>query len=111
MESELHRTLATVHKGTFKHIKCAGLWGTYDDGLEWLQRPENASRPKAILSLGSSIGNFTPEEAIAFLSQFSNELRPNDVLLVALDACQDPDKVHSAYNDKGNVTHNFTMVC
>lgn len=110
MESELVRTLAAVPKDAFKHVKCAGLWGTYDDGLAWLKRPENANRPKAILSLGSSIGNFTPEEAVPFISQFTDELKPNDMMLVAIDACQDPDKVYHAYNDRGDVTHRFTMV-
>lgn len=110
MQSELERTLAEVPKNAFKHVKCAGLWGTYDDGLEWLKRPENAARPKAILSLGSSIGNFTPEEAVPFISQFAAELKPDDMILIALDGCQDPEKVYQAYNDRGNVTQKFTMV-
>ncbi len=110
MQSELERTLEAVPEGAFKHVKCAGLWGTYDDGLEWLKRPENAKRPKAILSLGSSIGNFTPEEAIPFIAQYTKEMNYDDMLLIALDACQDPKKVYHAYNDRGDVTHNFTMV-
>ena len=109
MQSELERTLEIVPPGSFKHIKCAGLWGTYDDGLAWLQRPENVARPKAILSLGSSIGNFTPEEAIPFISQFAMELDSSDIMLIALDGCQDPSAVYDAYNDRGEVTHNFTM--
>jgi uncharacterized SAM-dependent methyltransferase len=52
--AELERTLAQVPP--FKHVRCHGLWGTYDDGREWLQSPEVAARPKCILSLGSSIG-------------------------------------------------------
>jgi len=52
MKSELERTLADVP--LYKHVKCFGLHGTYDDGLDWLQREEHAAKPKAILSLGSS---------------------------------------------------------
>lgn len=55
---ELERTLSDVPK--FKNIVCRGLLGTYDDGLEWIQSGEHASRPKCILSLGSSIGNSCP---------------------------------------------------
>lgn len=51
---ELERTLAQVPP--FKHVRCHGLWGTYDDGREWLQSPSILTRPKCILSLGSSIG-------------------------------------------------------
>ena len=108
MYAELVRTLAAVPVGTFKHVTCAGLWGTYDDGLAWLRRPENAGTPKAILSMGSSIGNFTPEEAFDFIAQFAEELSPRDLMLIALDGCTDPQKVYCAYNDRGDVTHEFT---
>ncbi|KAK5165201.1 uncharacterized protein LTR77_009299 [Saxophila tyrrhenica] len=108
MYDELVRTLQLVPEGTYKHIRCAGLWGTYDDGLAWLKQPKNAAKPKAILSMGSSIGNFPPSEAVEFLAQFAAELKPQDLMLVALDGCQDPDRVYRAYNDRGDVTHNFT---
>lgn len=58
--------------------------------------------------MGSSIGNFTPEEAVDFIAQFAEELGPRDLLLIALDGCTDAHKVYSAYNDKGDVTHEFT---
>lgn len=99
MHDELVRTLALVPEGSFKHVHCAGLWGTYDDGLAWLKQPKNSERPKTILSMGSSIGNFTPSEAVDFLAQFAAELKPDDLMLIALDGCQDPDKVYHAYNE------------
>lgn len=51
---ELRRTLEQVPE--FRHVKCHGLHGTYDDGLEWLKLSENSSRTKCVMSLGSSIG-------------------------------------------------------
>ena len=51
---ELKRTLEQVP--TFQHVRCHGLHGTYDDGLDWLKLPENSFRPKCVMSLGSSIG-------------------------------------------------------
>ena len=108
MYDELARTLALVPHGGYEYVRCAGLWGTYDDGLAWLKEPKNASRPKAILSMGSSIGNFTPEEAVDFLAQFAAEIRGDDMMLIALDGCQDADRVYHAYNDRGDVTHSFT---
>ncbi|KAI5362861.1 Putative sulfatase-modifying factor enzyme, C-type lectin [Septoria linicola] len=109
MQSELERTLAAVPKDAFKHVQCYGLWGTYDDGLEWLKRSDNAARPKAILSLGSSIGNFPRDDAVGFIAQFADTLKPTDSFVLGLDACQNPDRVYHAYNDKDDVTHNFTM--
>jgi uncharacterized SAM-dependent methyltransferase len=54
---ELNRTLEQVPN--FKHVKCHGLHGTYDNGLEWLKMPENRSRSKCIMFMGSSIGRLS----------------------------------------------------
>jgi uncharacterized SAM-dependent methyltransferase len=106
---ELKRTLEQVP--LFKHVKCHGLHGTYDDGLDWLKMPEQRSRPKCVMTLGSSIGEFIPAvllsrvnsstfvgnfhrpDAAAFLRGFSNVLQPSDSMLVGLDATHDPEKV------------------
>ncbi|KAI9848057.1 MAG: hypothetical protein M1837_001159 [Sclerophora amabilis] len=104
---ELHRTLAELPTADLKSVKCFGLHGTYDDGLEWLQRPELLSRPKCILSLGSSLGNFTRPDAASFLAGFRRTLQPGDCMLFGLDGCKDKDKVFRAYNDREGVTHEF----
>lgn len=51
---ELERTLS--HVPSFKYVSCHGLWGTYDDGQEWLKQPALVRRQKCILHMGSSIG-------------------------------------------------------
>lgn len=108
-ETELQRTLADIPEGTFKNVKCYGLHGTYDDGLAWLKEPKNKNKPKTILSLGSSIGNFPRDEAAAFLSQFGDALGSNDCFLLGLDACTNGDKVYHAYNDREGLTHEFVL--
>jgi len=55
-QQELERTLAQLP--AYQHVHARGLLGTYDDGREWIKQPSIASRPKCILSLGSSIGEF-----------------------------------------------------
>lgn len=106
---ELERTLDQVPSGTFGNVKCFGLLGTYDDGLAWLKEPQNSKKPKTILSLGSSIGNFSREEAAKFLVQFADILDHNDSMLIGLDACTDASKVYHAYNDREGLTHNFVL--
>jgi EasF-like predicted methyltransferase len=96
-----------VPTGTFSHVKCFGLFGTYDDGLAWLAKPENQAKSKCILTLGSSIGNFDREEAAGFLKGFANLLNHSDSMLVGIDACQKKSRVYAAYNDKEGVTHAF----
>ncbi|KAL8677528.1 MAG: hypothetical protein Q9186_006040 [Xanthomendoza sp. 1 TL-2023] len=107
-EPELRRTLSAVPQ-RYEYVSCHGLLGTYDDGLEWLKRSDRQQRPTWILSLGSSIGNFGREEAVAFLQGFAATLGGNDRMLVGLDACQDAQKVYRAYNDMRGKTHEFVL--
>ena len=103
---ELERTLAEV-EGQYKHVRCHGLLGTYDNGLAWLKRPENLQKPKCILWMGSSIGNLSRTEAADFLKGFSGILGGRDSMLIGIDACQDKDRVYHAYNDKEGTTLEF----
>ena len=107
--AELERTFANLSITQYQYVHCHGLWGTYDDGLEWLKRPDNLVRPKCILSLGSSIGNFGRADAATFLCNFATGLGPNDFLLVGIDGCQDGSKVYHAYNDRKGKTHKFVL--
>lgn len=104
---ELERTLAEVPQGVYKHVHCYGLHGTYDDGLEWLKRPEMKAKTKAVLSLGSSIGNFPRRDAAEFLKTFADILQPTDCMLIGVDSCKDSSKVYHAYNDTEGLTHEF----
>lgn len=105
--SELKRTLAAIPKNKYKHVRCFGLHGTYEDGLEWMKRPESMQRPRCVLSLGSSIGNFTRLEAAAFLKSFADVLGPEGMMMIGLDGCQDASRVYHAYNDREGTTHEF----
>ncbi|KAL6901421.1 C-type lectin protein [Trichoderma evansii] len=106
-QTELERTLAEVP--AFNYVTCRGLLGTYDDGREWLKQESLLDRPKCIVHLGSSIGNFNREEAADFLKSFAEELQPADLMIVGVDSCQNPDKVYHAYNDSKGITHQFVL--
>lgn len=105
--SELQRTFSELSIQAFKHVGFHGLHGTYDDALSWIRNPENRTRPTCIMSMGSSIGNFSRPGAAEFLSGFAKGLKPSDSLIIGLDACKDPEKVYKAYNDSRGVTKRF----
>jgi L-histidine Nalpha-methyltransferase / hercynylcysteine S-oxide synthase len=69
--------------------------------------PEDIQSPLHILFLGSSIGNFSREEAADFLH--SLPLRPGsgDTLLLGLDHDNDKEKIEKAYNDSKGYTERF----
>lgn len=104
---ELQRTLNMVPPGTFRHIRCFGLLGTYDDGRRWLQRPELESRPKVLISLGSTVGSMRRFETAEFLSGFIGSGESNRSFLLGLDGCKDQERVLAAYNDKHGNNHRF----
>ncbi|KAJ5279181.1 hypothetical protein N7478_004553 [Penicillium angulare] len=104
---ELQRTFSEISPESFTYVDFHGLHGTYDDALDWLKNQENRQRPMVVLSMGSSIGNFSRAEAADFLGSFSKVLQPSDFLLIGLDACKDPERVHKAYNDSHGITRQF----
>lgn len=107
---ELERTFSMLDIAAYKHVIFRGLHGTYDDALAWLSDVASSSGlcdTTCVLTLGSSIGNFTPGEAAEFLAGFARVLSPTDRILVGLDACQDAARVFRAYNDDKHVTERF----
>ncbi|KAB8074790.1 hypothetical protein BDV29DRAFT_173092 [Aspergillus leporis] len=105
--SELQRTFSEVSIEEFTHVGFHGLHGTYDDALTWLGNTENRKRPTAILSMGSSLGNFDRPAAASFLSRYAKLLGPSDLMIIGLDGCKDSDKVYRAYNDSKGITQQF----
>ncbi|MDM0046268.1 L-histidine N(alpha)-methyltransferase [Variovorax dokdonensis] len=57
---------------------------------------------------GSTLGNFTPEEALAFLQGAAHVLRGGGLLL-GVDLVKDPALLHAAYNDAQGVTAQFNL--
>ena len=57
---------------------------------------------------GSTIGNFTPEEALHFLRVAGQVLR-GGALLLGADLVKDPAVLHDAYNDAQGVTAAFNL--
>jgi dimethylhistidine N-methyltransferase len=56
---------------------------------------------------GSTIGNFEPHDAVAFLSQLRGIAGPNSRLLLGADGTQDRDALLRAYDDADGVTAAF----
>jgi L-histidine N-alpha-methyltransferase len=59
--------------------------------------------------IGSSIGNFSPEEARAILRNLRSELRAGDALLLGTDMVKDEATLVRAYDDRDGVTAEFNL--
>ncbi|GAB4126437.1 MAG: L-histidine N(alpha)-methyltransferase [Rhodothalassiaceae bacterium] len=58
---------------------------------------------------GSTIGNFTPEAAEAFLKVIRPIFEPRGLLIIGVDLKKDPAILNAAYNDAAGVTARFNL--
>ncbi|MGZ8218371.1 L-histidine N(alpha)-methyltransferase [Methylomagnum sp.] len=77
------------------------------DRLDWSCVPKG--RKKVVFFPGSTIGNFEPAEAAAFLRQAARLAAPDGGLLIGVDLKKDPERLHRAYNDAQGVTREFNL--
>jgi dimethylhistidine N-methyltransferase len=76
------------------------------DYTEPLTLPELEPGPRLGFFPGSTIGNFTPEESVDFLSTAATVL-DGGALLIGVDLKKDEDTLNAAYNDARGVTAEF----
>jgi L-histidine Nalpha-methyltransferase len=70
---------------------------------------EFAAQPRVGFFPGSTIGNFEPAEAAAFLRHAGQVLGHGALFLVGVDLVKDHAVLHQAYNDSAGVTAQFNL--
>jgi len=75
------------------------------------QLPEPAIMPlrNIVYFPGSTIGNFTHDDALALLRVMHQEAGANGALLIGVDLQKDPAIIERAYNDSAGVTAEFNL--
>ena len=94
-----------LHDYPSLHIR--GLICDYHRALGELQ--EHPAVRRLYLFLGSSMGNFTPVQAEALLTEIRAAMSPQDRLLLGLDLKKDPAVLERAYDDAKGVTAAFNL--
>ena len=104
--TELESALARMAPD-FPEIEMIGVVADFTRGLP-LDGILDA-RPATFFYPGSSIGNFTPDEAVAFLAVVRAQLvsRPGGGLLIGVDGKKDREALDAAYDDALGVTAAF----
>lgn len=98
------RTALTSLNGDFPALQVNPLLADYTH-----QMPKLISLPgvKLVLFIGSTIGNFEPEDAVEFLTRLRQSLGHHDAVLIGFDMRKDPAILCAAYNDAQGVTAEF----
>lgn len=88
-------------------LKVKGFNGEYFEMLE--KANSFSSRRKAVLFLGSNIGNMPVSEAEAFCKHLRANLSKTDLVLMGFDLKKNPKTIRAAYNDKEGFTRDFNL--
>ena len=90
----------------FPEIEVEAVWADYTQPLRLERENGNAGRRLGFFP-GSTIGNFAPDEAHAFLERSAETIGPGGSMLIGVDLKKDEDTLVAAYNDREGVTAAF----
>lgn len=74
-----------------------------------LPEPTRAAARTLVFFPGSTLGNFTLDEALALLREMRVTIGQHGAALIGIDLQKDPTLIEAAYNDAAGVTAQFTL--
>jgi dimethylhistidine N-methyltransferase len=92
----------------FPNLDITPVWADFTEPLE-LPGSAHAIERTAVYFPGSTIGNFTPYEAIVLMMRICQLVGPGGALLVGVDVRKPVEIVEPAYNDRAGVTAQFNL--
>jgi dimethylhistidine N-methyltransferase len=91
------------------NLKIVAIEDSYLNGLAAVSKMRQTANSVLVLFLGSSIGNFEPEVAEAFMRQVRENLHVRDTFLLSTDLVKPPAQMLPAYNDALGLTAAFNL--
>lgn len=104
----------------YPHIRVHPLHADYTQDFTLPPLPQPPSKPRVsrrsgsddrtvIYFPGSTIGNFEPADAVAFLKRLRHLAGRDSAALIGVDLIKDPAMLHAAYNDAAGITAAFNL--
>ena len=90
------------------NIKILAVCADYTQ-LQALPLPKSCNLRPVIFFPGSTIGNYTPEEAQHLLRKAAKLIGSNGSMLIGVDCKKDPAVLNAAYNDRAGLTKAFNL--
>jgi len=91
----------------YDNLHITGILDTYEGGLEFLQNYDDKNN--LIVFLGSSFGNFSPNDGLEFLRKINSTMKESDLFLIGLDLVKEKQFLEQAYDDSSGVTSQFNL--
>jgi len=105
--SKILKKSSTVLQSDYKNLHITGIIDSYENGLEFVNSYDDMKN--LIVFLGSSFGNFDPENGIKFLQKINSSMKNDDLFLVGLDLVKDKTVLRQAYDDSQGITAQFNL--
>jgi dimethylhistidine N-methyltransferase len=105
--SKILKSSSTALQSDYKKLHITGIIDNYENGLEFVKNYDDMKN--LIVFLGSSFGNFDPENGIRFLQKINSSMKKDDLFLVGLDLVKDKNVLYQAYNDSQGITAQFNL--
>lgn len=102
------RTAAESLVATFPWLVVDGVVADFSKAFELPESPIPARRTVAYFP-GSTIGNFTPGDALTFLARLRARIGEDGMLVIGVDTRKDPRILELAYDDAQGVTAEFNL--
>lgn len=104
--SALSESLDAVYE---EQLNYQAINADYWEAMEQIKASSKRNTRKVVLFLGANIGNFTPEESVAFLTKLKTYLNKGDLVLVGFDLKKRPEIIYKAYLDTKGTTAAFNL--
>jgi dimethylhistidine N-methyltransferase len=105
--SEILTESSELLQRDYQDLKITGIIDTYEGGLEFIEKYDD--KKNLIIFLGSSFGNFTPNEGKTFLQKINSIMKNDDLFLIGLDLVKDKKILEDAYDDSQGITAKFNL--
>ncbi|KAG5985891.1 hypothetical protein E4U43_005814 [Claviceps pusilla] len=102
--------LAKLHPAPASYVTCAGIWGAFEDGQDFVAR--HIKGPRLFLSFGSVLCNDEWVRAVNHLKAWRTVMRPEDLLIAGMDAHmaeEFQEKIEAAYHARGDLYRKFFL--
>lgn len=100
---------ASALAADFPHITVTAVCADYTVPFDVTPPADRQDAKRVGFFPGSTIGNFTPDEAVDFLHKAAALLREGGEMLIGADLKKDPDVLVAAYDDRDGVTAQFNL--
>jgi dimethylhistidine N-methyltransferase len=109
ISGETLRSAATALAQAFPDLPVVAVCADYSTSLQLPSLERFRVARTAVFFPGSTIGNFDPEEAVAFLGRVAQLVGANGGLVIGVDLRKDPAILEAAYDDAQGVTAAFNL--